>query len=352
MLKGLDPAMIRCPLCAAWGHARYATHLRCKLCSLAFCKDSGDLPPLDSYREKNAEFHFPNWNNWLSRATRHKVGRSASDFKFAPSTVRMFAARQGRRITSLKSSLPLTPFSAPWSFGRTIHATIQEKAQTGPDNRLTLGIIAAIDAWESVLALCIGMADHAADAIVLLDTPDTETATALEAQVRGILSATSGMQPRVIAHPLNGDFAAQRNRIQAAVRTEWVLQLDADEELTIRTKQLLPDIIDDAERSGWDAVGFARRNFVDGTLSALYPDVQYRLLRRSIHFTRAVHEHPRLDSHHVQFTHLGAEIIHTIASSRLDVREAMYKGIEAGADRPYDTALLRKPLETSVRLPA
>ena len=346
--------MTRCPLCAAWSHtALDDSHLRCKLCSLAFSNDSGDLPSLDSYRVKNGEFYFPNWNNWLSRATRQRAGNSLAAFNFAPYTVKMFAARQGRRITSLKSSLPLMSVSAPWSFGRTLHATIQDKSNAGPNSSmLTLGIIAASNAWQSVLALCVGMADCAAEAIVLLDTSDAATATALEDELRGILGATSRMQPRVIAHPLNADFAAQRNRIQAAARTKWVLQLDADEELTPGTKRLLPDMIDDAERGGWDVVGLARRNLVDGTLSALYPDVQYRLLRRSIQFTRAVHEHPRLEPHHVQFTYLGAEIIHTIASSRLDVREAMYKGIEAGADRPHDTALLRKPLEASVRLPA
>lgn len=339
-------------MCAAWNHtALDNTHLRCRLCSLAFSNDGGDLPSLDSYRAENGEFRFPNWNNWLSRATRRRAGKSLNAFNFAPYTVQMFAARQGRRITSLKSSLPLMSVSAPWSFGRTLYATIQDKAHAGPDSRLTLGIIANSSARKNVLALCLGMADCAAEAIILLDTSDAATATALEDELRGSLGATGKMQPRVIAHSLNGDFAAQRNRIQAAARTKWVLQLDADEELTASTKRLLPDMIDDAERGGWDVVGLARRNMVDGTLSALYPDVQYRLLRRSIHFTRAVHEYPLLERHHVQFTYLGAEIIHTIASTRLDVREAMYKAIEADADRPHDTALLRKPLEANVRLP-
>ena len=111
-------------------------------------------------------------------------------------------------------------------------------------------------------------------------------------------------------------------------------------------------MIDDAEQGGWEVVGLARRNLVDGTLSALYPDVQYRLLRRSVRFTRAVHEHPRLQPGRAKFAHLGAEIVHAIAGDRLDAREALYKGMEAGADRPHDTALLRTPLEAGVRLPA
>ena len=345
--------MIRCPLCAAWSHIALSdTHLRCRLCSLAFPKDGRNLPPLDSYRVGNSEFVFPNWNNWLSRATQHKVGRAADAFNFAPHTVRMFAAREGRRVTSLKSNLPLTSVLASWSFGQTIHATIQDKAHAGPSSRLTLGIIAAGSACQNVVSLCAGMADCAAEAIILLDTADAGAATALEDELWGVLGATGKMQPRVVAHPMNGDFAAQRNRVQAAARTPWVLQLDADEELTPATKQLLPEMIDDAERSGWAVVGLARRNMVDGMLSALYPDVQYRLLRRSIQFTGAVHEHPRLEPRHVKFTHLGAEIIHTIASNRLDTREAMYREIEAGADRPHDTALLRKLLEAGVRLPA
>ena len=264
----------------------------------------------------------------------------------------MFAAQQRRRVTSLKSSLPLTPVFAPWYLGQILRATIQDEVQTGPDSRLTLGIIAASNAQQHVMTLCSDMSSVAIDAIIVLDTADLAAATVLENEIHSILGATSKMQVRIIAHPLNNDFAAQRNRIQSAARTEWVLQLDADEELTTRTKWLLPEIIDDCERSGWDVVGFPRRNLVDGVLSALYPDVQYRLLRRSIHFTRAVHEYPQLESYHVQFTHLGAEIIHTISSSRLDVREARYNEIETGANRPHDTALLRTPLEASIRLPA
>lgn len=344
--------MTRCPLCAAWNHvALYDTCLRCKLCSLAFPNDGRDLPAFDSYRVNDREYHFPNWNNWLSRATLHRAGKAVDGFSFAPHTVRMFAAREGRRITSLRSDLPLTSVSAPWLLGRIIHATIQGKAHAGPDSRLTLGIIAASGAQGNVLSLCAGMADCAAEAIILLDTSDAAAATALEDELRGVLGADR-MQPRVIAHPMDGDFAAQRNRVQAAAHTPWVLQLDVDEELTPATKQLLPDMIDDAEQGGWDVVGLARRNLVDGMLSALYPDVQYRLLRRSIQFTRAVHEHPLLEPRNVKFTHLGAEIIHTIASNRLDTREAMYKWIEAGADRPHDTALLRTLLEAGVKLPA
>ena len=344
--------MTRCPLCAAWSHAALrGTRLRCKLCALVFPGDGGNLPSLDSYRVGDREFRFPNWNNWLSRATRHKAG-AVDGFSFAPRTVQMFAAREGRRVASLRSSLPLTSVAAPWLLGQTIHATVGGKAHAGPDNRLTLGIIAASGARQDVLALCAGMADCAAEAVVLLDTSDAGSAATLETELRGVLGAAGAMQPRVAAHPLDGDFAAQRNRVQAAARTPWVLQLDADEDLTPGTKRRLPEMIDDAEQDGWDIVGLARRNLVDGTLSALYPDIQYRLLRRSVRFTRAVHEHPRLEPRRARFAHLGAEIIHTVASSRLDAREALYKSIEAGADRPHDTALLRTPLEAGVRLPA
>ena len=155
---------------------------------------------------------------------------------------------------------------------------------------------------------------------------------------------------RVIGHPLNQNFAEQRNRIQQAARTEWVVQLDCDERLTPGSKRNLFHVLNDAERENWAAVALTRRNLVDGTVSALYPDVQYRLLRRSVLFTRAVHEYPQLRRGQRSFVHLGIGIVHEIASERLGQRSARYEGIQAGAGRSHDTSLLRMPLQAGIKL--
>ncbi len=340
----------RCPLCGALRHIEVRqTHLRCRLCSLVFSKICGALPAIDSYIGKDGSFYFPNWNNWLSRATGNSFIKDLTQFNFAPVTVRMFAAQHGRYVSSLRSNLPLTSVYVGWAFGEMMQAHIEDKRGTGAKSQLTLGIIASTSARQEAAALSASMAEFVDEVIIVLDTADDGVAAELQDALRVALGPSCKMRSSVIAHPLNGDFASQRNRVQEAARTEWVLQLDTDEYLTPSTKAFLPNLIHDAERGGWDVVGLLRLNLVDGIVSALYPDVQYRLVRSSIRYIRPVHEYPRVESHHAQFTHLGAEIVHTINSSRLSVREAVYNDIQAGADRPEDTALLRRPLEPGVR---
>jgi Glycosyl transferase family 2 len=348
--------MLRCPLCAGLNHtALFGEFLCCKLCSLAFTNNRGEHPLLEMYRVDGARFEFPNWNNWYSRLTGRSPADADSPFYFAPSTVRMFAARQGRRAVRVQTRVPIVSKFATWPYGPTIRATIQTRPAApahGPDPRLTLGIIAACAAWPAVQNLCVDLAAYVAEAVIVLDTDDTALAASLERDLRGSLGNGNTLRVRVLAHPLRQDFASQRNRIQHAAQTEWILQLDCDELLSPGAKRDLANIIDDAEREGWDAVALTRRNLVDGAVSALYPDVQYRLLRRSISFTRAVHEYPKLSRGQKSFVYLGAEIIHHLASERLGRREVLYDGIEGGAGRSHDTALLRMPLGPDVMLPA
>jgi hypothetical protein len=345
--------MLRCPLCAGLNHTTLRDELlRCKLCSLGFRKDGGELPSLDVYRVRDGVFQFFNWNSWSGKIMRRPAVNNRQPFYFSPPTVKMFATQQGRHATAIRSSLPIVPIFASWSYGRIIQAKIETplaQATRGSDSRLTLGIIAARDAWQEALDLCVDMSGHVGDIIVVLDTTDVTLAAKLERDLRSTLgNRTGGMRHRVMAHPLGADFAMQRNRIQREARTEWVLQLDCDERLTVVTKVALSGIIDDAEREGWDAIALSRRNLVDGIVSALYPDVQYRLLRRAVRFTRAVHEYPQLGPSQHSFFYLGAEIIHRLASERLEQRGALYEGIQGDAGRPHDTALLRRPLEAAV----
>lgn len=229
-----------------------------------------------------------------------------------------------------------------------LHAELEAlRSSPGPDPRLTLGMIAACGAWADVCDLWRELCHSARDIAVALDTDDAALAAARQAE---LVAIAPGRSCHVIAHPLDRDFAAQRNRVQQVAQTEWVLQLDCDECLTPMTSQILPGILDDADRHGWVAVALTRRNMVDGVVSALYPDVQYRLLRRSIRFKRAVHEYPELRADQPSFAHLGAGIVHTLANVRLGPRETVYDAIEPGAGRPHDTALLRRPLEPTVRV--
>ncbi|WP_428533031.1 hypothetical protein [Rhodopila sp.] len=208
--------------------------------------------------------------------------------------------------------------------------------------------MAANDATTDLLELCSRVADNFGHFVVALDTADVGSGMRLSMKIREVLRP--GTEVVVLTSPLNNDFAAQRNRIQEAATTEWVLQLDCDERLADGAALRLPDLISDAETQGWVGIALTRRNIVDGIISAMYPDPQYRLLRRSIRFTRSVHEYPLLDRRRT-FVHLGPGLLHYIASQRLSVREGRYEGVEGGAGRPADTVLLRQPLDATVKLP-
>lgn len=103
-----------------------------------------------------------------------------------------------------------------------------------------------------------------------------------------------------LAHPLEADFAAQRNRMLAACRGEWVLTLDGDERVSPALAALLPGLM---SRPDWNAVALARHGLRPGESSGLgvrvgyglWPDVQLRLFRNlpGLRYVRPVHE--RLD---------------------------------------------------------
>ncbi|MFP5239250.1 MAG: hypothetical protein ACLGQW_05400 [Acidobacteriota bacterium] len=97
---------------------------------------------------------------------------------------------------------------------------------------------------------------------------------------------------RHLAHPLGADFAAQRNRLLAACRTDWVLMLDADERLDPALATLLPGLTAQGECA---AFAFPRRAVGPGGVKVgfgLWPDLQLRLFRRlpGLRFVRPVHE--------------------------------------------------------------
>lgn len=100
-----------------------------------------------------------------------------------------------------------------------------------------------------------------------------------------------------LAHPLEADFAAQRNRMLAACRGEWVLTLDGDERVPPALAALLPALM---ARPDWNAVALARHGLRPGDTFGLgvrvgyglWPDVQLRLFRNlpGLRYVRPVHE--------------------------------------------------------------
>jgi glycosyltransferase involved in cell wall biosynthesis len=111
------------------------------------------------------------------------------------------------------------------------------------------------------------------------------------------------MGARVIFRPFSDDFSDQKNFACSQLDTDWVYLHDPDERLEPQTLELLPllthekgqrllmdaDVIPESEDL-FDCFGFARRNFIDGVQTEVYPDYQYRLFKPNCKFVGKVHE--------------------------------------------------------------
>lgn len=87
----------------------------------------------------------------------------------------------------------------------------------------------------------------------------------------------------VIVHHLNDDFAEQRNQIVRKNKCDWLLMLDADEYLQPNGLYQFREIVRQVSaRPNTKVVGFPRANFIDGRQTPVYPDYQFRLIRRSM----------------------------------------------------------------------
>jgi len=126
-----------------------------------------------------------------------------------------------------------------------------------------------------------------ADEIVVVDAGSTDRTVAI----------ARDFTDRVLARPWPG-FAEQKNFALAEARGEWVLSLDADEEVTVELRDAILGIVKGSPAAMGYAV--ARRNVMWGAWirhGGLYPDWQVRLFRRDRgrFVPRAVHESVRID---------------------------------------------------------
>ncbi len=114
-------------------------------------------------------------------------------------------------------------------------------------NSLSLSMITKNAA--PLLPACFASVRNIADTIVIADTGSADDTIAL----------ASSLGARVISIPWNDDFAAARNLALAAIRADWVLVLDADEQLDARAAQQIPPLL--AARNV-DAYQVTIRNYV------------------------------------------------------------------------------------------
>lgn len=134
---------------------------------------------------------------------------------------------------------------------------------------------------------------HAVDDIVLVDGGSVDET----------VSWAERMGARVVHRPFDNDFSAQKNFAIEQLDTDWVYLHDPDERLEPPALEILPllvsyegqqflasaGIIPDNEEE-FDCFGFARKNFIDGVQTTVYPDYQYRFFKNYCRFEGKVHE--------------------------------------------------------------
>lgn len=197
-----------------------------------------------------------------------------------------------------------------------------------PTQPVTLVVLSRFD--DPMLVRMRGIAREFSAALFVLDGHSVGT-------VSDVASVT-------VHHPLQGDFAAQRNRAQSKLSTPWAFHLDTDERIAPRLARRLGRIAAYADHAGLSAVGFPRANLVDGRRSDLYPDIQYRLVRRDVRFVGRVHERPDACRDWRCTTIVpGAEIEHHLTTGRVSERHAYYDTLGQDRARDADRASLLRP---------
>jgi glycosyltransferase involved in cell wall biosynthesis len=176
-----------------------------------------------------------------------------------------------------------------------------------------------------------------ADEILVVDSDSTD----------GTRETAAGLGARVINHPWGG-FAAQKNFASAQARHDWILSLDADEELDPQAQAaILAWKQSEPAAAGYR---FARRAQYLGRWilhSGWYPDYKLRLFdrRRGSWQGAYVHESAVVDG---PVATLGGEILHYTCASLAEHRQRIEFYTDLAAEEMYKrgerVSLLRRTL--------
>ncbi len=149
----------------------------------------------------------------------------------------------------------------------------------------SIALVMIVRNEEKVLRRCLASASPWVDEIIVVDTGSSDATGAIAAE----------MGAKIFSFPWIDDFAAARNFAVAQSGCDWLLSLDADEEL-IDGAQLRP-LVSDLENKGHDAAAL-RMCDVDAKLNVYNDYAVGRLWRtgRGIAFVGRVHEKLRLSA--------------------------------------------------------
>lgn len=126
---------------------------------------------------------------------------------------------------------------------------------------------------------------HWADNVVVFDSFSQDNTPAL-AQAAGATLLQNRFE----------NYAQQRNAALAAIQTDWVFFVDADERGTPELAAEIRQITAERPETGWYV---PRHNYIFGKLTlgaGWYPDYQFRLFQHGkVHYERPVHEIAEVD---------------------------------------------------------
>lgn len=156
------------------------------------------------------------------------------------------------------------------------------------------------------------------------------------------------MGATVLHRPFENDYASQKNFAISKLSTDWVYLHDPDERLEPTFINLIPRLISLSGQVGlseagvipgleegelFDCFGIARRNYIDGEITEVYPDYQYRLFRNYCRFEGKVREtifgfkhRTELDYTHTSLDdQAGFNILHYKSSTRQTMQDKLYE---------------------------
>ena len=207
-----------------------------------------------------------------------------------------------------------------------------ESLRTLAPTAVSLGIMCSEREAGAVLETAALASSWAASVIVLVDRAELPSEPGQES-CDGVV--------RVFSRPLNGDFAGQRNALQRLCSSPWMFQLDADEDISPELGDILTRLATLADRQGVVSIGLPRENLVDGELSDLYPDLQYRLNRREVSYEGIVHERPARAWQN-SFIALSGVIRHHLTGEHVARRSKAYETLQPGGGRVFEERVLQR----------
>ena len=133
---------------------------------------------------------------------------------------------------------------------------------------------------ERYLAECLQSVQGVADEIVIVDTGSTDAT----------IDIAKGFGAKVFHYAWSGDFAAARNDSLKHCTGDWILQLDADEELRVEDKQTLRELIEHPVADGYVVALASKVRGGDNLIPAVSRAARLFRRRPGFQFRGMIHE--------------------------------------------------------------